>query len=223
MMRKSTLVLIIAISALMFYVGCDDNDGGGGNTLLDNIHQGPPILPDGGVTPPEAGEGPPLSENCKNCPCPFFNVPMSKECWPRNLDPSNPFKFHFFVTQRQISDQGELYHCTVRDVPNPNDEFGTEPFTDMVVQICDFCENPKGPACGIFYGNKPGCVVPGTQPPSNSNHFVGGILTETGQLQAKDVGACLGCLEEYTLALREQLCEDAGCDFGIQIPQCAQP
>jgi hypothetical protein len=71
MMRKSTLVLIIVISALMFYTGCDDNDGGGGQAAPTPTPTGSPP-PGGGAPPPEA---------CDNCPCDYFSVPMTAECW----------------------------------------------------------------------------------------------------------------------------------------------
>ena len=70
MVRKSTLVLIIVISALMFYVGCDDDDGGGGQAEPTPTPTGSP--PPGGGAPPGA---------CDNCPCNFADVPKTDECW----------------------------------------------------------------------------------------------------------------------------------------------
>lgn len=71
MVRKSTVVLIIVISALMFYVGCDDNNGGGGQAAPTPTPTASPP-PGGGIQPPEA---------CDNCPCDYFSVPMTAECW----------------------------------------------------------------------------------------------------------------------------------------------
>jgi hypothetical protein len=81
MMRKSTLVFIIVISGLMFYAGCDDNDGGGGQAAPTPTPTGSPP-PGGGVPPPEA---------CNNCPCDYFNVPMTAGCWVSpTFDPGDP-------------------------------------------------------------------------------------------------------------------------------------
>jgi len=60
MVRKSTLALIITISILMSYGGCDGDGGGQG--------QGAP----GGGVPEEA---------CDICPCDYFSVPMTTGCW----------------------------------------------------------------------------------------------------------------------------------------------
>ena len=57
MIRKNTLALIIVISVLMFNIGCD-GDGSGSST--------------------DGGSG---TEGCANCPCDFFSVPMTTECW----------------------------------------------------------------------------------------------------------------------------------------------
>lgn len=51
MMRKSTLVLIMVISALMFYVGCDDNGGGGGGKAEPTPTPTASPPPGGGVQP----------------------------------------------------------------------------------------------------------------------------------------------------------------------------
>ncbi len=65
MMRKTTFTSIIVISVLMFYTGCD-GDGGGG---------------DNGGSPTPAVSPSPGPEACANCPCDFFSVPMTSECW----------------------------------------------------------------------------------------------------------------------------------------------
>lgn len=70
MMRKSTLASIIVISVLMFYTGC----GGGGDGGDGDGDDGGSPTP--GVSPTPGTEG------CNNCPCDFFSVPMTDECWP---------------------------------------------------------------------------------------------------------------------------------------------
>ena len=67
MVRKAILVLLIIITVLMSYGGCD-GDGGG-----DGIEPTP--MPEASPTPQPSPEG------CFNCPCDFFSVPMTEDCW----------------------------------------------------------------------------------------------------------------------------------------------
>jgi hypothetical protein len=68
MMRKNTLVLIIVISGLMFYAGCDDGGGEGQGRQVAGVQ-----CPGGGVPPEECDPN--------RCPCDFYDVPMTEQCW----------------------------------------------------------------------------------------------------------------------------------------------
>ncbi len=66
-MRKGTLVFIFAITALMFYTGCGEDD---------DVGAGRPAAP---------GAPAAMSPECEECPCKFFDVPMNDGCWPSPL------------------------------------------------------------------------------------------------------------------------------------------
>ncbi|MGH7802460.1 MAG: hypothetical protein ACREOW_17865 [Thermodesulfobacteriota bacterium] len=89
MMRKATLALVITISALMFYTGCD-GDG------------------EGEAAPPGSGDP------CLSCPCRYFDVPMTEACWllrpPPPSDHTNG-RPHFRIIETLPSPTPQLYEC----------------------------------------------------------------------------------------------------------------
>jgi hypothetical protein len=86
-MRKNTLVFIFAITALMHYTGCGEDDDGGAGA-------GAPAAPAA------------LSPECEECPCKFFDVPMNDGCWP---SPSFVLRIpsdYFTCSLQNVSDSG---------------------------------------------------------------------------------------------------------------------
>ena len=65
MIRKSTLILVITISILISYGGCNGNDGS---------------------MPPEFDP-----VECRGCPCDFETPPMTAECWVTSTQAPNFF------------------------------------------------------------------------------------------------------------------------------------
>jgi hypothetical protein len=203
MVRKSTLVLMIVIFGLMFYTGCGEDDGGGNADL----RFGPPIIPEGGIQPPGAGEGPPLSAACQKCICPFFSVPMTEECWA-----SSPAPLDLDTRPQAERD----YFCRLTEQLGIVDE--SKPLMEMGVQISrEAGSNPFGPACYIVH-NKTDCIIPGLVPPGRFGNL-GGLFPMTGDLKTEDLEACVGCLEQYDFELRASRTPP---DRGVRLRMCAQ-
>jgi hypothetical protein len=96
MMRKSTLVLMIVICGLMFYTGCDGDDGGSG------------------AGPPDAGDSDPcadLAAGDNECPCDYSTVPKTLECWS-----FNPKFERCDTTQCESTEPQESQKCALTQV-----------------------------------------------------------------------------------------------------------
>jgi hypothetical protein len=173
MMRKSTLVLIIAISALMFYVGCDDNNGGGGGQAAPTPTPTASPPPGEGVPPPSRPAA------CDNCPCDFFNVPETSDCWSLGLTPNPTF-------ETQANEQGAS--CEI-GLNNPD----AMVFADLITQVSQGAET--GGTCQISITNK---FVP--VPEQCQDAQVAQTNVSAGQIQD-----CRTCLEGYASALNDSV------------------
>lgn len=116
MIRKSTLILMIVISASMFYVGCDGDDDGGAGA------PGATLIP----------------EECENCPCKFYDVPMTPECW------GSPIF--------NLSIPSDYFTCTLGD---------TDGGAILITESPGPLDTRRQLACSISTGNDqvPGCDI----------------------------------------------------------------
>jgi hypothetical protein len=80
-MKKLSLLLFASLLFVVIgFISCDDGGGGGG--------QGEPTPTPTASPPPGGGVQP---EACDNCPCDYFNVPMTEDCWASpTFDPGDP-------------------------------------------------------------------------------------------------------------------------------------
>jgi hypothetical protein len=127
-MRKSTLVLIIIISGLMFYVGCDSDNGSSGAGA-----------PGAGVDP--CAE---LAEAAE-CPCDYSTVPNTPECWD-----FNPKFQRCDTTQCESTEPQESQQCALtQDVEGESQGiFAFQQGSDRMcvfdlssIEQCDFAMN----------------------------------------------------------------------------------
>jgi hypothetical protein len=182
MVRKSTVLLIIVIFGLMFYAGCDDNDGAGG--------QGAPT-PTPTASPPPGGGVPPPAESaeCQLCPCKYFEVPMTADCWaspPRDTDEVSAHSLPPFFDTTSEDD------CFV---------FSGDAFT------ANGYEPSRSDPMVCVYGTRYSadlCDAPSQQPPEPRDPIKIPITTD------EEFDACRSCLEQYVTFLHVRLSDDLG-------------
>jgi hypothetical protein len=157
MVRTSALIIVMTISVFMLYGGCN-----GDNVLTTD--EAPP-----GAEAP-AGQSP----ECEMCPCKFFDIPMTEDCWVdrTELPPR-------FLSSTQIQDNGiacslvqnflsSTYARVALTHPQPN---STRTFCSTTTSNRDICDGP----------------------PSREINLRG----------SGEIAACRTCLEEYATALNE--------------------
>jgi hypothetical protein len=149
-MTKRRVALIVMISALMFGVGCGDDD-------------------DDGTTPP------PGAGSCAGCPCNFFDVAMTEDCW--IFPPDHPSNFG-------VGTVGQNYICSLT---KPPPGLTTVSYEGPTAACTDSCIQP---ACHII--SSPPC----------SRGQVSISMRLQGQAQ---VDACRACLEHYVEELSQIL------------------
>ncbi len=181
MVKKSTLVLMILICGLMFYAGCgEDDDGGGGQAVPTPTPTGSPP-PGGGVPPPAE------SAECQKCPCKYFEVPMTADCWvspPRDTDEVPAHSIPAFFDAPSQSE------CFV---------FSGDAFTANGYQ-----HGNDGTEC--VYGTKYSadlCDAPSKQSPEPRGPIKITITDE-------EFDECRSCLEQYVTFLHVRLSDDLG-------------
>jgi hypothetical protein len=206
MMRKSPLVLIIAISTLIFYAGCDDNNGGGGGQAAPTPT---PLAspPPGGGVPPQPTP-PPRPEACDNCPCPFYDIPYMQ-----------PFVDGCWMTSEEVGGSAEFdpgaglpgIRCSLLVRPPENVDRGLIVFSG----IENACE-PGQQACCSIQGLSNTAILECPLPEG-----VEGVHELINDQQVDD---CLTCLEGYTATLHFNFgfIPIVGADFGApQVFLCA--
>jgi hypothetical protein len=163
MVRTSALIIVMTISVFMLYGGCN-----GDNVLTTD--EAPP-----GAEAP-AGQSP----ECQNCPCKYFEVPMTEDCW------GEPSDARFTIALEQ-GDPPRLDSCTCR--VNRPDRLG-----GLSVQIFAPSDRPPNTECtstlvgGCTTGAPEADTCPGH--PRVRRNIIG-----------NQNAACRTCLEQYAMEL----------------------
>lgn len=180
MTRKSTMVLMILIFGLTFYTGCGEDDGGGQGAPTPTPTASPP--PGGGVQPPTE------SAECQQCPCKYFQVPTTADCWvspPRDTDEVPAHTIPPFFDSSSQSD------CLV---------LSGDAFTANGYEF----DRDEGIVC--LYGTKYSadlCDAPSQQPPKPRDPIHISITEQ-------QLDACRSCLEQYVTFLHVRLHDELG-------------
>jgi hypothetical protein len=146
-MTKRRFALILIVSALLVCGGCGDDD-------------------DDDTTPPPLGGG-----VCQGCPCDYFDVAMTRDCWV--FPPNFPSNFHVGVV-------GNNYSC---GLTKPPPGLTTIEYEAPNSSCTDSCIRP---ACNII-----------SSPPCS---FRDVHIKRELQGQAQ-IDACRQCLEQYVAEL----------------------